>query len=370
MSQKTYKLILSGELETQSPIAIVPPNAREITEGGGKYKQVSRRTLFRHEARINTPVVPGSTMRGKLRRSANEAVMRLSGERVSIDEFHQNAVGGVKGSDKEDGFDVTGRIVAREKNPILALFGAGEPWMTSRAMVPDMVPLEAITTDVIGGVRSDDGRRDDEFFTKLTDESAENWRSMIEANSKRTQAKGRVASLKKDLRAAKTKKQDADVKRLEAELKEAEKDANQTGTNPVSMPISHEAIPSGVKMSQKIVLEGVTLEEIGLFMAAMNFMWKETPNIGQHGSKNYGLIGGTYEVKVEDVGAFDPFKSPEENATNLKTLQTITVTPHAGCENMDPFLLEAMQAFVTAFNKGAYDFRVVKEVLADKKKKS
>lgn len=136
-----WDIRLEGSLETLSPFCVIPPGADEVTRpDGGKYRRISRRTIYRDGLRESRPVVPGSTLRGRLRRAAVEVVRGMTGERIPLAQWHQNAVGGIKGSEAEAAFDVQLRVLLRQKNPVLALFGAGSPWMVSRASISDAIP--------------------------------------------------------------------------------------------------------------------------------------------------------------------------------------------------------------------------------------
>lgn len=358
-----YNIRFEGTLQTQSPLCVVPPGAEEISRpDGSKYKRIAHRTIYNGDARETKPVLPGSTFRGRMRRSAVEVVQGLSGSKITLAEWHQNAVGGVKGAEIEDGHDVIGRSLVRQKNPILALFGAGSPWMISRATIGDAIPIEHVVTDVVGGVRADDGRRDSSFFQKLDDDAPEQWLAMVSANSMRTQAKGKDRSLKADLRAAKKAKNKADVDRIEAQivtLGKKIKEMDLLSSNPVSMPLKHEAMPAGVAMAHKMILKGVTAAEAGLFVAAMNGFLKQKPHLGQHEAIGYGLVSGEYDVFIS-INNADPF-AIDDMATNA--VGTMMAEPHVGLRNVPNQLKKFMASFKKDFEAGLFDFEIASKVI-------
>ena len=356
---RKFDLSFEGTLTTLSPLTIVLPGAEEVLgPEGQKRKRVAMRTVFRDGIRENVPVVTGSTLRGRLRRSAVEAVLSLGGQKIPLAEWHQNAVGGIKGAEKEDAHDVMFRNTIRQKNPVLALFGAGAPWMVSRVSVSDAIPDRLVAPEVISSVRSDDGRRNDGFFEKLDASAFDEWAALADANRKRTEYKASQKRLRADLRKAKAAGDPDEARSAQKALDDLEdkaKAAELLVANPVSMPLAHEAIPTGVNMIHSMTLQKVTQEEIGLFIAALNLTWKRTPQFGQHGNLGYGRLSGEYDIYIEDAESFDPFSvgGPERQHTG-----TLVLTPDRGCETMPAELSEAMTAFRTAFEAGKYDLRV------------
>lgn len=358
MSER-FNLRLTGTLTTLAPVTIVPPNAEEVVRADkSKYRRVASATVYRNGLRETRPIIPGSTLRGRLRRSAMEVYLHLAGKKVPLAEWHQNAVGGIKGAEAENAFDVVFRQTIREKNPILALFGAGSPWMMSRAKIENAIPQHAVETDLVGGVRADDGRREQEFFAKLTDDSVDEWMSLVDANALRTQMKLERGKLAGELRAARKAKETAEIQRIEVALKALEEKENASKaltSNPVSMPLTHEAVPCGVVMDHAMSLDSVTAEEVGLFMAAWNLWVQAKPAIGQHENVGYGLLSGEYTARLTKAADVDPFSARGRG----EEIGTIVATPHVGLENVPEQLTGMMEAFRTAFADGRYDFRAV-----------
>ncbi|MCV9964289.1 hypothetical protein OIU34_20595 [Pararhizobium sp. BT-229] len=357
---KRYNLRLTGTIKTLSPIAIVPPNTDEVVRPDrSKYKRIASAVIYEDGLRDNRPVIPGSTLRGRLRRSAVGVYLALSGETIPLGEWHQNAVGGIKGAGSEDAYDVVMRDEIRGRNPILSLFGAGSPWIASKAKIDQAIPIHAVETALVGGVRADDGRRGNGFFEKLDDGAVDEWAAMVSGNTIRTKHKASVAQMQADLRKARKAKDTAEVARIETAIKAAGEDeelAKAMATNPVSMPLLHEVMPMGVVLNHGITLSAVTEEEIGLFFAAFNGFMKGNPAIGQHENLGYGLFSCVYEATIEDVAAFDPFSIGDRGAD---ALGTITLSPFVGFVDVPERIHSAMLAFKVAFEEKAYDFRVI-----------
>jgi CRISPR type IV-associated protein Csf2 len=365
-----FNLKLTGTLQTLSPIAIVPPGAAEIALGAGKYKQIANTIIYANELRQSRPHIPGSTLRGRLRRAAVDVCLGLAGGRIPLNEWHQNAVGGIKGSESENAYDVVARQGIREKNPILSLFGAGSPWIGSKASIGHAVPVHAIETMKVGSVRSDDGRRNDAFFEKLDDAAVDDWVALVDANAARTRLKQQKDALQKERGRFKREKNNEEMARIDAEIKALESDdeaLKTLTTNPVSMPLLHEAMPLGVTLDHEIKLTAVTVEEIGLFFAGFNAFLKGNPAIGQHENMGYGLFSGVYNVQLDDLSDFDPFTV---NVLAGSDIGTLGVEPHKGFTDVPEFILSAMGSFKSAYEAGQYDFSVIKTKAPAKKAKA
>lgn len=355
MSQQRYNIRIEGVVKTLAPITVVPPNSEEVVKpDGSKYSKVAFTVLYQDGLRETRPIIPGSTLRGRLRRAAVEVYRRFLGTRIPLAEFHLNAVGGIKGAEKEEGYDVVMRDDLRARNPVLSLFGAGSPWIGSKATVESAVPQHPVQTLIVGGVRSDDGRRDKDFFAKVDDEAVSAWANLVGANAERTARKNDIAAIKKKISAAKRDKDKNAEAKLAEELKSLQNDGGDK-SNPVSMPIQHEAIPAGTLMSHAMAIKNATEEEIGLFFAALNLMTKETPNVGQHESFGYGLFTATYEVSIENAGSFDPFVPAGSSYTPIGT---VTLEPNVGMTEAPERVLSMMKAFKTALEAKRFDFSV------------
>lgn len=357
---KTYNLTLTGTLTTLSPLTIVPPNSGEGVKDGGKYKRVALCHIHRDGLRETVPMLPGSTFRGRLRRALFDVVRIGLDMKVTLDEFHLNVIGGVKGSESEGGYDYTLRSKIRNENPILSLFGSGAPWMCGRIQAGHGIPNHPVETDIVGGVRSDDGARDMTFFEKLTEDSVAAWSGKKDDNARRSTAKTDKKNITAALRKARGKNDTETVEKLEKELAAAEQALSSvSGTNSVSMPIMHEAIPAGVEMDHVITLKAVTEEEIGAFLIALHHLWRVEPNFGQKSSYGYGLIDGSYEISIQEVTqGVDVFSL---DAGTADVIGTAYVTPFQGVvfSGQADRLRGYIDAFTGRLKAGAYNFGLV-----------
>lgn len=293
-------LTINMKLTTMSPLTIVTPDAREV-DG---CRQTFRRTVYRDGIRMVLPGIPGSTLRGRLRRSVTEITRRLAERKFTLDEWHQNAVGGIKGAGSESAHDMVGRQLVRAKNPVMALFGAGSPWMHGAVSMSDALPHDEIACDRISGVRSDDGHRNQDFFAKLSPDAPDAWLKLRGENRERTEMKAQLADLKKASAKA-FKSGDVEgstmIKAEIIEMQRAMKDSDAGKTNPVSMPLKHEALPAGVELHATIRVSRVTDDEIWALLAGLDHMWREDPHLGQKRSLGYGLVDGVAEYIVSEA---------------------------------------------------------------------
>ena len=162
-----YDIRLTGTLICQTPVAVSPigagaPQPFEPPPGLSNYKDVQflpRCFVYKDGQPVQVPYIPGSSIRGKLRRAAADAVLAscYASDNVQVD-FQTMLllrVGGVKTSAKEDISPVL-RARVIEANPALSLFGAGTSaagFVGSRLSVSPAIPKEEIKTNLITGAR-------------------------------------------------------------------------------------------------------------------------------------------------------------------------------------------------------------------------
>ena len=312
-------LRLEGEITAVSQLATSPPNTptgtpaptplsdpptplprMSITVDGGSAELV--------------PYFPGSGIRGRLRRMAEEVVRYgLAGEDgpspFGVDDAYYLRNGGVKGSEKEDKADILGAQARRDRNPLIGLFGAGAPWDKGRLNVGHARPTAPIRVDVVRGVRRDDFSGGGDALVALAPEGRTQWLEMSQRKALAARERQRQRDLEK---AARREMEPAEKKRLEEEAaalkSEIEKREAEAGVDvSVLMPLSgYEAIPAGTRLRHDFTLLRVNEHEVGLFLLALDRL-ALAPIIGAHGNHGCGIISGTWRVRLRsgDLGRYE-----------------------------------------------------------------
>jgi len=313
---KTYDIILDGIITSVSCISIVPPNGVVITNGDSKIAEVAHLPQETEYGMKRVPIIPGSTLRGRIRRNLLKVALAHLETKPSLGNYLYNAVGGVKSAGKEDAFSIVDRNNRRARNPIIGLVGAGDPWDAGTLAIGNAVPLKPIEAHTMGGVRPDDFVRDQSTFDIL-DKSAVPEYLLRRSNTKATaEASAKVTELLSKLK----REKDAEKRAIiEADLiiaRSAEKEAKETSGVSLQLPFAHRVLPPNVDMAQKILLLGVTEIEAGLFFRALTNMFEYYPLIGgKSRALAYGEIKARWNATIRPtMGKFEHLGEIEAKA--------------------------------------------------------
>lgn len=306
---KTYDFLVSGFLTTKSFICITPPGSEDVPlPGGGKTtKEVA--VVQRKDANgetIKVAIIPGTTIRGKLRRMVSTLAFAADGNKPDLDTYLYNTIGGIKNAENEEVFDIQARGARRQHNPVIGLFGAGAPWDPSHLHVSDAIPVDNIQPVTRQGLRADDFARGKDIFSALSDEAVPVYLAQREAVKVTTGAKGNVKDLQRQIAKARSDGRTEEVKNLEIKIDEAKKEKAEAfgeSGNSIQMPIAHRAMPPDVELEQKFRLLGVTQEEAGLFFAALSAAFENNPLIGGKVNNGYGEVDGRWSVRFREHGS-------------------------------------------------------------------
>lgn len=298
-------VILKGTMTALAPLATSPP-------GGDKKgpQRLPRERLPVDGQWIEQAHFPGRGIRGKLRRctlaAVNAALIRAAGAPVlTVEDWFYNSVGGVKGTGDEDKADLLAVRARRMANPLISLFGSGQPWMNGRLAVGHAVPTVPLTPVVQAGIRSDDFMRDAAGLELLAPGEAERWLSMAVASSARSKAKAVGKSAERDLRRARRGSDEGLVQEAEGRLARsqataAEADGKALSSVSILMPLEgYEVIPRGTELAHDIRLANATAIEFGLFLAGMR-EFSLDPRLGAHLAEGCGTIEGRWTVHVRE----------------------------------------------------------------------
>src|SRR5690349_8103867 len=343
----TITLRFEGHLTALAPLATCPPG---LTRGNNEPAPVPVMSVNG----IPRPYFPGPGLRGTLRRKAVDATRYgLAGTGASpftLDDHYYLVLGGVKGDGKEDKVDLVNAHARRLANPVVGLFGSGDPWQKGHLYVGHAIPTVPVRVDVVRGARVDDFARSGESLQLLEPEERAAWLEIakdnnIRSNKTKDMKKSEAEAKKPDTPPDEKKRLDALAKTLKAEIEEMNKVADYT--NSVNRPLDgYETIPAGTEMMHEMHLVHGTVDEVGLLMAALRF-WALDPWIGAHKAHGCGVVSGTWAVtlrKGHDL-AFEP-------------LGTVTMTPFSGVEG-PALLMDAEARFFAALAAadGRFDFR-------------
>lgn len=183
-------LQFAGVITNVSPIHIVPPNSpmAKTADGRGEAAEVATLPIMIDNQIVRVPVIPASTIRGKLRRAATAVALSHLDAKPSLEAWLYATIGGVKGSAKEDAFDIVDRNSRRRHHPITGLFGASAPWDPSHAYISPAIPQERVSAEFVNGVRSDDFTRKAEIVSMLDDQGIPDYLAIRKGTKDRTAA--------------------------------------------------------------------------------------------------------------------------------------------------------------------------------------
>ena len=298
-----YTLLFKGELLAESPLAISPPDTHK-KRGRDQPQTLPVMGVFGEYGYIETVYVPAASIRGALRRCAlrvvREALIAATGESTPLDlETHYFlSVGGVKGREKEDKLNLTRQLERRRRNPLISLFGAGDPWVQGRLCTQPAIPKTPLTlaaTPIINGVRSDDFMRNPDQLIFIAPDEVASWLLMREQTTEVSTVKARQQSLRRAIAKANREADGDRAQTLAEELKQAD-EIVQNSANPVNLPLAgYHVIPKGARLEHGFILIDANAVEIGLFLAALK-RFSTLPLLGGHRNHGCGLISAFWTV--------------------------------------------------------------------------
>lgn len=290
MSTKFYDIRFTGTMTSLTPINIVPPGTPEVMVGDLKAYDVVHRTIIHEGQRISVPVIPASTIRGKLRRSATRIALSHLKQKPNMKAWLHSTLGSIKGGKAEENFSVTKRSERRAALPVIGLFGAAEPWDASAAYITDATPQTPVEADGIQHARTNDFQAKLDIFDVLNPEGAAEFFAHRDA--------ARASSAAKKAAPKNAKKQAA-----VSEGAEEAPAAPAEIVNSLQQMLAHRYMPAGVVMDQTMMLKRVTGIEAGLFLKVLQDVFENEPQFGGKASLMYGEVAGAWNIKIRESGA-------------------------------------------------------------------
>lgn len=353
-----YTLVLEGVITAEEPLTTSPPTPKNALKPD--HSALPRIPLGGGDVTELTPYFPGGGLRGVLRRRAFDEA-RSRGESYSLRDYNYIVIGGVKGrkddpTAADDKADLLKSLEMRERNPLVGLFGAGDPWATGCLAVGHAIPEKKIEPTLITGMRRDDFARGGEQLGLLSPEEQARWLETAQNNSKRSKLTSEIEAIDKKLGVGvkgRARRVELPAEEMEAlsktrALRQAELDGLGETVSSVStqLPLAgYEVIPPGTRLNQRFVLRNARVQEIGLFLKALN-RFAFDPHIGAKFAHGCGLVSGEWRATLTDTMAMES-----------QVLEPVILRPYEPVQ-MDARLHEMMQAYTEKADAGEFDYRL------------
>lgn len=298
-------IVINATLTTVGPLSITLP----VGEGqiGNKYNNfpIVSRGLDEDGNKRQTGYLPATTLRGFLRRAIVTHQMQQAasaGHPYTLQKAYADLIGQDAASESKENLDLLKLRQMRDDNPVLDLFGAGLG-IKSRLLVSHFMPTHNVLPEIITGVRKD--LEDTEGVLDLLTESDRNaYLGRSDANSKRAAALNIVKGLEARIR--KAKKAGEDLAELEAALKEAQAIVDRyvadmgEMTNSSRTLISHFALPAGIDLRGRLVVERARERDLPMIELALDTLSRR-PILGAQIARGCGEIAGIFDVLIDGV---------------------------------------------------------------------
>lgn len=353
-----YTLVLEGTITAEEPLTTSPPTPKNGVKPD--HSALPRIPMGGGDVTEMTAYFPGGGLRGILRRRAFDEA-RSRGETYTLRDYNYIVIGGVKGrkddpSAADDKADLLKTLEMRKRNPLVGLFGAGDPWATGCLAVGHAIPEHKVEPTIITGMRRDDFARGGEQLTLLSPQEQARWLETAQNNSKRSKLTAEIEAIDKKLgvvkgRGKKVELSPEDVEALKATRAQKQADLDGLGETVSSvstqLPLAgYEVIPAGTRLNQRFVLRNARVQEIGLFLKALN-RFAFDPHIGAKFAHGCGLVSGEWRATLTDTMAM-----------TRQVLEPVVLKPYEPVE-MDARLQEMMDAYTAKADAGDFDYRLV-----------
>ncbi|MGZ3298860.1 MAG: hypothetical protein ACXU8O_07575, partial [Asticcacaulis sp.] len=301
-----------GALTAETPLTTTTPALKSRPHDPDRPSPLPKMTVTYGDNRATVPYMPGSGIRGRLRRCGIDLLRRISPEGLRLADYYYLAIGGVKGAGVENKADLAAAVARRAANPLVGLFGAATPWAQGRLSVSHAVPLAPVAEQYVTGVRVDDIGSAGAGITLLRPEDQAQWIEMAFHNTERSRREATLRRLKDEL-AARTRAgtlREGELVQTQAQIDTltravAEHRALAYGSHSVLRPLSgYEFIPPGAVLNQSLTLTHATRHEIGAFIAILR-EFAFNPVIGGRAAHHNGVVSARWRFTVRDSTSHD-----------------------------------------------------------------
>ena len=298
---KTYLFDLTVTLN--QPVTVTPPS---LTASSPKYPNRVPKTIIEGEERLQ---IPSSSFRGKLRRSAvglaREYMSNKTGKEKALrlmDQFFLT-IGGIKGKGAEKSRSAEWFDDLRKTNPLISIFGSGDPFIPGRISIPMLVANEPVKAEIADGVRSNDFTRSPENLDLLNPEDQQVLYALLGGQKEQSGLKKRKKIIEKEIKDEIDPSEQALLKVQLAEIDEAlEALVDVTKGVALQLPLAgYERIPLGTRLSGRISIHRSNNVELGFLLATMDAL-SYTPIVGGKIANGCGEFSFTATVSEASLG--------------------------------------------------------------------
>ncbi len=307
------KIIIDATLTTIQPVSIKLPDQDghpKMTRGVDSEGQPKK-----------TAYLPATTMRGKLRRLAVQPLMQAAkevGKPWTLHQVYEAMLGQDAASEGSEEIDLVALKKRRADNHIVDLFGAGLG-VKSRLSVGHFVPVVDVAPEQFAGVRKD--LDSDTDVLELMDEAEVNkFVGRNTTNSKRSESEALVKKIGSQIR--KAEKAGQDVTELKAALVLAEQQRDELVAamgdmkNSTKTLTSYEAMPAGIELKSRIVIDKATAKDLNTLVSALD-LFSRSPVLGGQTARGCGEVAGNFQMTDQDgvllgvvtIGGYAPSKA-------------------------------------------------------------
>lgn len=307
-------IIIEATLQTAGPLSITMPVAQ-----GGKPNEYGNFPIMGNglddEGRAKlTGYLPATTLRGFMRRSAGLAAMRRRGVgNTTLHQAYSDILG--QGTDTKDEVDLLKLQALREADAILDLFGSWS--VRSRLVVSNFLPESNILPSAITGVRKD--LEDTEgVLDMLNGQDRQAYFDRSDTNADRAVKEAQLKAAMTAKRKAEKAGNAHDAEQLEelsARLKaevESLKASMGDMANSSRTITEYFALPAGVKMTGRIVIQNAKDRDVTMLTDALNEL-SLRPILGAQAARGCGEVSGRFDFfrdgilfKSVTVGGWKP----------------------------------------------------------------
>jgi len=290
------KIIINATLTTVQPVSIKLPDQDghpRMTRGVDSDGQPKK-----------TAYIPATTMRGKLRRLAVQPLMEAAaaaGKPWTLHQVYESMLGQDAASEANEEIDLVALKKRRLDNHIVDLFGAGLG-VKSRLSVGHFMPVVDVAPEAFAGVRKDLDS-DTDVLELMDPEEVSRFVDRNTNNSKRSAAEALVKKMATQVRKAEKAGQDVTELKAALALTEAQRDALVAAMgdmkNSTKTLTSYEAMPAGIELKSRIIIDKATSKDMNTLMAALD-LFSRSPVLGGQTARGCGEVAGRFEMSDQD----------------------------------------------------------------------